>query len=116
MASIDTLKELSTLVERLKSINSLLLSGDSMALVNWFSSYRTDLIRIREMSKNAIPFKDSTIQTTITRFSEIESRLLGSTIDESVLTTRKRQNLLKTTNSCMDDLHALVQKIQSNII
>lgn len=113
---IDTLKELATLIERLRNLNSLILTDDSMDLARAFSNYRTALIELRESSATTISETHSTVQSVLTQFSEIENRLVGSAMSDNELTWRKRQTILKVTNSCLDELQAFIQRIQNNLI
>lgn len=113
---VDTLKELATLIERLRNLNSSVMTADAMDLAKAFSDYRTSLIRLRESSASALPEPHSTIQAILTQLSEIENRLVGSALSDGDLTARKRQNILKTTNACLDDLQVFMQSLQNNMI
>lgn len=113
---VDTLKELATLIERLRNLNSSVMTAEAMDLAKAFSDYRTSLIRLRESSSSALPEPHSAIQGILTQLSEIENRLVGSALSDVDLTARKRQNILKTTNDCLDDLQVFMQSLQNNMI
>lgn len=116
LGKIDTLKELATLIERLRNLNSLVMTADSMDLAKGFSDYRSSLTRLRESSSTSISETHSTIQSVLTQLSNIEDRLVGSVLNDTELTSRKRQSILKVTNSCLDELQAFIQQIQNHLI
>ena len=115
VSQLDTLKDLSALIERLKNINIQIMTSEAMNLAQSFSSFRAALIKIREENDLSNGEAHSTIQGIITKLAETENRIVTVALSENDLTAKKRQNILKTTNTCLDELHALITRIQNRI-
>lgn len=106
---IDTLKELSGLSERLKELNTRLLSEEAVSLARLIQDIRCDFIIIRESSiESNNRARNATLQKLITNLSRIEENVMEANFSEEGFTNPKRILAATSASKCLDDVHKVL--------
>ncbi len=113
IATIDTVRDLSSAMELLKQVRQRLILADVNDVPNDLMELRLALVRIREAHPAAPADFSSCVQGLITRLQDLETKILGSLVNGTEYSKRKLQADLKTLGDCLNDLQTFLSKTQT---
>ena len=111
--AIDTVRDLSSAMELLKTVRDKLISNQVNDVPSQLMNLRLALIRIRHTHSDADQSFNLSIQKLITDLQSLETSMLGSLISSSDYSSRRQQRDLKTLAECLNHLQTFLVHTQT---
>lgn len=116
VSRIDTLKELSAMVEQGRFLAERFVAGEPEELAKKIEILRERAVRVRHSqdltSDNAV----GTLNLVTSLLTSMHGKISGTVLQGESLPINKRRSFITSTHQCIEYLHLILVEIQSKII